>query len=190
MPSFQSTYPHGVRPNLLASLVRCSHFNPRTRTGYDEKACNAAWTEYISIHVPARGTTPASVMRVSFFKFQSTYPHGVRRAVVFPKTSEYRFQSTYPHGVRRQLLLWRAPPAEFQSTYPHGVRRPVKIYTRPRITISIHVPARGTTPARSTLQGPDHISIHVPARGTTAKMLAGIVPVVLFQSTYPHGVRP
>ena len=61
MPSFQSTYPHGVRPNLLASLVRCSHFNPRTRTGYDEKACNAAWTEYISIHVPARGTTrPAS----------------------------------------------------------------------------------------------------------------------------------
>ena len=105
-------------------------------------------------------------MRVSFFKFQSTYPHGVRRAVVFPKTSEYRFQSTYPHGVRRQLLLWRAPPAEFQSTYPHGVRRPVKIYTRPRITISIHVPARGTTPARSTLQGR-----------------------TIFQSTYPHGVR-
>ena len=55
---FQSTHPHGVRPDFVEVHVLWKSFNPRTHTGCDV-------------------TNPTS----SPFKseFQSTHPHGVRR---------------------------------------------------------------------------------------------------------------
>ena len=78
-------------------------------------------------------------------KFQSTHPHGVRRAAVARiyrpgcvsihapsrgATCEdvrntilvIKFQSTHPHGVRPTPELMPIARTAFQSTHPHGVR--------------------------------------------------------------------
>ena len=78
-------------------------------------------------------------------KFQSTHPHGVRRAAVARiyrpgcvsihapsrgATCEdvrntilvIKFQSTHPHGVRRWRAMRNCVMHMFQSTHPHGVR--------------------------------------------------------------------
>ena len=54
---FQSTHPHGVRRLTTTSLRWATSFNPRTHTGYD--------MAFISPFIMAN-------------KFQSTHPHGVR----------------------------------------------------------------------------------------------------------------
>ena len=54
---FQSTHPHGVRPQTVPGLYSNFYFNPRTRMGCD-----------ISFSVGSNS-----------FLFQSTHPHGVRQ---------------------------------------------------------------------------------------------------------------
>ena len=54
---FQSTYPRGVRPGHDVRSRQPSHFNPRTRVGYDCPRCTSPGFCEISIHVPAWGTT-------------------------------------------------------------------------------------------------------------------------------------
>ena len=56
----------------------CVHFNPRARVGHDDNISISHIGPFISIHVPAWGTT--------FF--------------VFPNTISCRFQSTCPRGAR------------------------------------------------------------------------------------------
>ena len=55
---FQSTHPHGVRP--IEKTVQHSDttsFNPRTRTGCDDKKIGFPVPTKVSIHAPARGAT-------------------------------------------------------------------------------------------------------------------------------------
>ncbi len=58
---FQSTHPHGVRPDVqtCSAFARC--FNPRTHTGCDvqKSTCDFGFT--VSIHAPTRGTTTRCV---------------------------------------------------------------------------------------------------------------------------------
>ena len=59
----------------------------------------------VSIHAPTWGATTALRQHVTFSRFQSTHPHGVRlSASMFPSSSAM-FQSTHPHGVRRRWRL-------------------------------------------------------------------------------------
>ena len=78
---FQSTHPHGVRPNLLLtpSLLQC--FNPRTRTGCDKS--RQLMVQQVTCFNPRTRTG-------CDFKFLVQCSHSVG------------FQSTHPHGVRLQ----------------------------------------------------------------------------------------
>ena len=120
---FQSTYPHGVRRRFQLLRRSIWNFNPRTRTGYDSPTSSSRCGRSISIHVPARGTTPVFTRIEERIIFQSTYPHGVRHGSTVTPAAACTFQSTYPHGVRPNFLDLPEDPSEFQSTYPHGVRR-------------------------------------------------------------------
>ena len=167
---FQSTHPHGVRPEVRALLLDHLHFNPRTRTGCDGRVEDVGTARRrISIHAPARGATPgAAYAGVGWLIFQSTHPHGVRHRGRTFGCLNCSFQSTHPHGVRpaevRDLLLdhlhfnprtrtgcdargsgsWIRDIA-FQSTHPHGVRHMLVHCTDAAPGISIHAPARGAT---------------------------------------------
>ena len=123
-------------------------------------------------------------------KFQSTHPHGVRRAAVARiyrpgcvsihapsrgATCEdvrntilvIKFQSTHPHGVRPTPELMPIARTAFQSTHPHGVR----LWP----SFGRCCECRCFNPR--TLTGCD-----------TGRVLCGLFPF-LFQSTHPHGVR-
>ena len=132
-------------------------FNPRTRMGCDHtKTYWSLSMRSVSIHAPAWGATAWSKSKIAenrcfnprtrmgcdmFFVvvgpvdvFQSTHPHGVRRAKVLGSVSALvsihapawgatrthisspvrtRFQSTHPHGVRPMFLFMREPTACF-----------------------------------------------------------------------------
>ena len=108
--SFQSTHPHGVRPD--ADPYRGPQnisFNPRTHTGCD-------------------GASPSTAMPGS--TFQSTHPHGVRPSRSCPEWLPGQFQSTHPHGVRRSSPSTAMPGSTFQSTHPHGVRHSIFLIFR------------------------------------------------------------
>ena len=79
--SFQSTFPHGERPENTWRDEESKGFNPRSRTGNDRS--------YAGKIRPER-------------KFQSTFPHGERRAIDINKVARWLFQSTFPHGERQQ----------------------------------------------------------------------------------------
>ena len=125
MYKFQSTHPHGVRPDVLPVLTQAQSFNPRTHTGCD------AGTPMILTLSPS---------------FQSTHPHGVRLHQYTPCfTRPIRFQSTHPHGVRLLQPPYLLPKQLFQSTHPHGVRRSVLRHSCLWLGVSIHAPTRGAT---------------------------------------------
>ena len=144
---FQSTHPHGVRPELPIRMYRWRcNFNPRTRMGCDfTSLVDFLLPSPISIHAPAWGATSSDSFSSADFVFQSTHPHGVRHARVLsgvrrnqnfnPRTrmgcdkraltkvqKMLGFQSTHPHGVRQPALQGILGKIKFQSTHPHGVR--------------------------------------------------------------------
>ena len=144
---FQSTFPHGERhrPDPISRIVH--RFNPRSHTGND-KQCKCDILHYgcfnprshtgndnpvlsvfvrlktVSIHVPTRGTTALVVIGYSSESmFQSTLPHGERRAQRYPAQIRQMFQSTFPHGERPGRIIPQKGEWMFQSTFPHGERR-------------------------------------------------------------------
>ncbi len=76
---FQSTHPHGVRPNPHELLKFQIGFNPRTHTGCDVPFCAYGRSANVSIHAPTRGATSLVADATLLSVFQSTHPHGVRR---------------------------------------------------------------------------------------------------------------
>ena len=165
---FQSTSPRGGRlpliPRSLASLWISIHVPARGTTIPIETVDE---TEPISIHVPARGTTGQTAVHDNVMVFQSTSPRGGR-----------------PHAFNRLLIR-----QDFNPRPREGDDFSLSINARTSYGISIHVPARGTTmcgeifsvtrkfqstsPRGGRRAGTvkrdqkDWISIHVPARGTT-----------------------
>ena len=122
---FQSTHPHGVRPELSAE----------SRNPVEFQSTHPHGVRLVRHRLPAgtgsfQSTHPHGVRQLSthtapwYQKFQSTHPHGVRPWASRRAGMMYLpFQSTHPHGVRHisgyrfWLMSW------FQSTHPHGVRR-------------------------------------------------------------------
>ena len=54
---FQSTHPHGVRPERVQAFTSIVGFNPRTRMGCDVSSPFRKTTKEVSIHAPAWGAT-------------------------------------------------------------------------------------------------------------------------------------
>ena len=145
-------------------------------------------------------------------KFQSTHPHGVRRAAVARiyrpgcvsihapsrgATCEdvrntilvIKFQSTHPHGVRPTPELMPIARTAFQSTHPHGVRHRARIVWFIPFFVSIHAPSRGATLESDAELRDAYVSIHAPSRGATRLIRSSNRDRMAFQSTHPHGVR-
>ena len=78
---FQSTRPHGARRRAGERAARGVCFNPRARTGRDAGRRVSACRCPVSIHAPARGATIFSCSAGDRLLFQSTRPHGARRAL-------------------------------------------------------------------------------------------------------------
>ena len=145
-------------------------------------------------------------------KFQSTHPHGVRRAAV---ARIYRPGCVSIHAPSRGATLAKLRQmlrvSMFQSTHPHGVRHRARIVWFIPFFVSIHAPSRGATlesdaelrdayvsihaPSRGatdkTNPNQKHltVSIHAPSRGATLPSKQAIMLYGMFQSTHPHGVR-
>ena len=147
---------------------------------------------------------------MTFSKFQSTHPHGVRLFIELSKKSALWFQSTHPHGVRRCEGCQSETGFRFQSTHPHGVRPP-NADVKPRFLVFQSTHPHGV---RHNLQGiydvTENVSIHAPTWGATCvtilshHRLRSFNPRThmgcdsswrtescgwTFQSTHPHGVR-
>ena len=75
---FQSTRPHGARRTPAWISVHHQGFNPRARMGRDTNYMSGKFAKYVSIHAPAWGATVSLFPLYSVFKFQSTRPHGAR----------------------------------------------------------------------------------------------------------------
>ena len=99
---FQSTHPHGVRPEGI-------------------KAQNDLVN--VSIHAPTRGATTYTVWGWLYFQFQSTHPHGVRHNAPMPSDSSVYVSIHAPtRGATYSRVYYDVLISSFQSTHPHGVR--------------------------------------------------------------------
>ncbi len=121
----------------------------------------------VSIHAPARGATAAGVALDRIGEFQSTHPHGVRRALC---AATERIGGVSIHAPARGATSgnFRNIPSElFQSTHPHGVRLRRSTLDDRGCHVSIHAPARGATTILPLARAIEQVSIHAPARGAT-----------------------
>ena len=158
--------------------------------GTTPRACLFRFRHKVSIHVPARGTTAESVRRDADEGFQSTFPHGERRACKAIRPGQAVVSIHVP---ARGTTAHRQPSHLFPPVSIHVPARGttngffcffpyifgfnprsrtgndiVTIFPLYTSSVSIHVPARGTTqrPERKSVTLKT-VSIHVPARGTT-----------------------
>ena len=98
------------------------------------------------------------------------------------------FQSTHPHGVRPSDVN------DFANWLTVSIHAPTRGATErfsevdQSFTVSIHAPTRGATTAAREAVLSRVVSIHAPTRGATL-IYSSILPVSVFQSTHPHGVR-
>ena len=188
---FQSTFPHGERRcSCEVSPSGFCSFNPRSRTGNDLHYLAIWRLQWVSIHVPARGTTRfSSSSEFASFCFNPRSRTGNDRISLCSFHGRALFQSTFPHGERQKPNEKDKYWWQFQSTFPHGERLRRWQITRWQSKVSIHVPARGTTSIDVTAlcdcicfnprsrTGNDEWRSRLPESGKR------------FQSTFPHGER-
>ena len=145
-------------------------------------------------------------------EFQSTHPRGVRQVCVTASTTRGTVSIHAPAwGATRAGTPFSAAKL-FQSTHPRGVRLFRIIHKssilssfnpRTRVgcdacysltlglsLVSIHAPAWGATSAFADYDAQTHVSIHAPAWGATLISPSPNLPILVFQSTHPRGVRP
>ena len=188
---FQSTHPHGVRP---------------------ERSDKGQGRPGVSIHAPTRGATQHKQRLGGNTEFQSTHPHGVRpgcRKALFLPVSRFNPRThtgcdavRLPRGSTPQSFNPRTHTGcdgdsirgndssdLFQSTHPHGVRQIIVPLHRKQKTVSIHAPTRGATVNNQHAVYLVLVSIHAPTRGATITAWGILRRTPVFQSTHPHGVR-
>ena len=188
---FQSTHPHGVRLQALATRDSTKEFQSTHPHGVRHNKQHNTNTPIMFQSTHPHGVRlPAYMLDQMTDMFQSTHPHGVRHGYNCCHRCTFLFQSTHPHGVRPAVCMTMPLTLMFQSTHPHRVRRHLPERCRTTIGVSIHAPTRGATPRSSpstansssfnprTHTGCDgvavalhiiagRVSIHAPTRGAT-----------------------
>ena len=145
--TFQSTRPHGARPDTLA-LAPCGRPVP--------------------IHAPAWGATnPRAPLAHSGPRFNPRARMGRDQWAQVFIYIYLMFQSTRPHGARQIAESVYGRRDEFQSTRPHGARPACTGFTDNLYVVSIHAPAWGATVLEHGLRGHRGVLIHAPAWGAT-----------------------
>ena len=99
------------------------NFNPRSRVGNDIVKHFSVCQFYISIHVPAWGTTRYNSKNLLSDRFQSTFPRGERPHLSVLTSGLSSFQSTFPRGERLESGQELYVDGKFQSTFPRGERQ-------------------------------------------------------------------
>ena len=121
---FQSTHPHGVRPEItLRALSR----------------------EEVSIHAPTRGATQQQNQWNIDQWFQSTHPHGVRLLTKHGVAQCIVVSIHAPTRGATKAMETTVNSVLFQSTHPHGVRHICGRKDGTTHLVSIHAPTRGAT---------------------------------------------
>ena len=206
---FQSTRPHGARPPCDTNTQRRTGFNPRARTGRDPSGVREGHGNQVSIHAPARGATNFLRLCRCYGLFQSTRPHGARRAASKSANACRCFnprartgRDAIEDGVLIDVSVSIHAPARgatkgegafqldmvFQSTRPHGAR---PIRQADSIRLQCFNPRARTGRDERGRSAPlgVKVSIHAPARGATESASWQLI-LTVFQSTRPHGARP
>ena len=164
---FQSTFPRGERQSVHDFLPSDSVFQSTFPRGERLWSICRFRFIYISIHVPAWGTTeitsrglqvliyfnPRSRVGNDVFPVSNPIPSWISIHVPAWGTtitySQYnnirKFQSTFPRGERRVVSCIWSVLFKFQSTFPRGERLISLVEIETPMLISIHVPAWGTT---------------------------------------------
>ena len=142
----------------------------------------------VSIHAPARGATGAVQVAGREARFQSTRPHGARRAGRLLGQGPVGFNPRARTG--RDFLAARACSGA-RSFNPRARTGgdAERLRHHGRLHVSIHAPARGATRGAARVISIARVSIHAPPRGATNDGLESTYSA-LFQSTRPHGARP
>jgi len=100
-----------------------TRFNPRPRTGGDDRPQAAEPGGRVSIHAPARGATrPRSLIGGGPWGFNPRPRTGGDLRLQFVSHGGSPFQSTPPHGGRRAARAEARRRYPFQFTPPHGGR--------------------------------------------------------------------
>ena len=119
---FQSTLPHGERPNV-------------------ELGKSSKW---VSIHAPTWGATPDDSNYRHRCKFQSTLPHGERPWRPHPSGCRWCFNPR-SHMGSDEISTDEGLGNVFQSTLPHGERLMWLFLRLRQFLVSIHAPTWGAT---------------------------------------------
>ena len=167
---FQSTHPHGVRPDVSRMRIEALEFQSTHPHGVRHiRHTHACTLPRISIHAPAWGATVSRYITKYITKsFQSTHPHGVRLFMLHwfgypvrisihapawgatgssfvPFYHPAYFNPRTRMGCDSSAVLHRPILIQFQSTHPHGVRPCHAVVGQRTDFISIHAPAWGAT---------------------------------------------
>ena len=156
----------GATSNTALLCIVYIGFNPRTRTGCDiGSPFGQRISVTVSIHAPARGATRLTPLRLTLLKFQSTHPHGVRRASIKNLLRQFSFNPRTRTGCDVGIDDSRL------GSY-----------------VSIHAPARGATDAGFNAADTTVFQSTHP-HGVRLCHFANLWREMRFQSTHPHGVR-
>ena len=121
---FQSTFPRGERRYFvdpLLSTIRFQSTFPRGERRIIHVVLNTIY--YISIHVPAWGTTVLCGLTGGKVGFQSTFPRGERRDSVTCHPLNIAISIHVPAwGTTQKLSGVEFDYTKFQSTFPRGER--------------------------------------------------------------------
>ena len=135
---FQSTYLREVRRNTAFAISDNAYFNPRTCERYDHNAGDVMDLILpISIHVPARGTTPCMRLRVRPQDFNPRTCERYDGFLLSPRRLSEISIHVPARGTTRTVYFWGGRRI-FQSTYLREVRlsrewvRQPKMYFNPR----------------------------------------------------------
>ena len=167
---FQSTFPRGERLYSNSLCQERSYISIHVPAwGTTERKPCGRTQKTISIHVPAWGTTNNVLQNPRYKAFQSTFPRGERpRCIVF-RINGITFQSTFPRGERHTDYLGCSIFYNFNPRSRVGndagikPKKPDSFDFNPRSRV-------GNDKAKAAVQVKIVcISIHVPAWGTTVE---------------------
>ena len=132
----------------MSTSIRTQSFNPRTRTGCDQRETIDLPQTTVSIHAPARGATLERCPQVF-----------ARRVSIHAPARGATCYDNRWHDVA--LVSIHAPARGATRCSQFSIDT----------FVSIHAPARGATVVRQILGQNQKVSIHAPARGATSSKI-------------------
>jgi len=210
---FQPTHPHGVRQgHQRTSDAGVCCFNPRTRTGCDNRLTVVLPTLQVSTHAPARGATFSARNLLSLSLVSTHAPargatargeqvrrvavvstHAPARGATHCHSSLHRLEQVSTHaparGATQHLSKFTRVMSSFQPTHPHGVR-PAAAAFPPQIPQSFNPRTRTGCDSGSPRSLLSAGGFNPRTRTGCDTLLRVFGPeLVEFQPTHPHGVR-